>query len=159
MYDRRLVAVFLAPSQIHAHQHLCPVLALCASRARIYFQDCAELVLLASQHVAQFHVFKAFDGFLIHLVEFLLSDQSLLHEIKPQFELVDHLFYILVAVNPVVQFLHFAHLLLRRLLVVPEIGHVRAQFLFFDFYFLRVDVKDTSSTPTCVLLSLLIVLA
>ena len=61
--------------------------------------------------------------------------------------------------NPVVQFLHFAHLLFRRLLVVPEIGHVRAQFLFFDFYFLRVYVKDTSSTPTCVLLSLLIVLA
>jgi len=31
-----------------------------------------------------------------------------------------------------------------------------AQFFFFDFYFLAVDVKDTSSAPACAQKSLLI---
>jgi len=35
---------------------------------------------------------------------------------------------------------------------------MRAEFFFFDFDQLAVDVKDTSSAPTCALASLLIVL-
>jgi hypothetical protein len=52
----------------------------------------------------------------------------------------------------------FFHLQVRGFGVFPKVGHVGAQFLFFYFDFLAVDVKDTSSTRACVQKSLLIVL-
>ncbi len=52
--DGGLVAVTLTPAQVHAHEHLRPVLALGAAGTRIDFENGVHLVLVATQHVAQF---------------------------------------------------------------------------------------------------------
>ena len=42
------VAMSLGPAQIHAHEHLCPVLALGAAGSGVYFEDGAHDVAFAA---------------------------------------------------------------------------------------------------------------
>ena len=51
-----LEALLLGPAQVHAHQHLGPVLALGAARARMHRDDGVQRVGLAGKHGAGFQI-------------------------------------------------------------------------------------------------------
>ena len=152
-----LVAVLLAPAQIHAHKHRGPVLALGTAGSGIDFKHDAELILLAAQHIAQLEVLDYPYGRGIQFVKFMLLHEALLDHIPAYFQFSACIFDIAVAVKPLLYVLDFLHLRLCFLGMLPEIRHMRAQFLFFYLDFLAVDVKDTSSAPACAQKSLLIV--
>ena len=139
--DGGLVAVALTPAQVHAHQHRCPVLALGAAGAGIDFQYRVHLVLVVPQHVAQFEFLEHRQCLAVEGVDLAFLDQALLDEVKACRHLVDGQFHLLATVDPVAQRLDFLHLGLGGLLVLPEVRHVGAQFLFLDLDFLAVDVE------------------
>ena len=149
--------MFLAVSQIHAHQHRCPVLTLGATGAGVDLEHHAEFVLLAAEHIAQFEFFNLIQRVGIHRIQFGLLHGTFFHKVKGHFEIVHCVFHLLIPFNPGLEVLDFFHLDLRFLRVLPKVGHMGAQLLFFYFYFLAVDVKDTSSAPACAQKSLLIV--
>ena len=56
VHDVGFKAVPLAPAQIHAQEHLRPILRLRAARARVDGKNRVVGVKLAAQHLAKFHV-------------------------------------------------------------------------------------------------------
>ena len=156
--DGGLVVVLFAPAQVHAHEHRSPVLRLGTTGTRVDFQYHAQLVLFATQHVAQLEILNQRHRMVINLVDLLFRNDTLFYKVEGQLQLLDRFLDFGIAVYPEVQRFYLFHLRFGLLLVFPEVGHMGAQLLFFYLDFLRIDVKDTSSTPTCVLLSLLIVL-
>ena len=136
-----LVAVLLAPAQIHAHEHRCPVLTLRAAGARVDFQHHAELVLLAAQHVAQLKVFDLLHGVGVEAVEFGLVDEFFLDELHPGLHFLDGGGHLFVALDPGLEVLDFLHLRLCLLGVLPEVRHVGAEFFLLNLYAFAVDVQ------------------
>ncbi len=55
--DLRLESLLLGPAQVHAHQHLGPVLALGAARAWMNGDDGVERIGLAAEHGPRFKLF------------------------------------------------------------------------------------------------------
>ena len=53
----RLEALLLGPAQIHAHQHLGPVLALRAARAGMHGDNGIQRIGLAREHGPRFQLF------------------------------------------------------------------------------------------------------
>ena len=51
----------LAPADVHAHEHLGPILRLCTARAGVHNDDGVEHVRLAREHGAGFELFGVFD--------------------------------------------------------------------------------------------------
>ena len=139
--DGGLVAMALTPSQIHAHEHGCPVLALGASGAGVDLEDGVHLVLVVAQHVAQLEFLEHRQRLAVESVEFVFLDEAFLDKVKTCRDLVDGEFYFLAAVNPVTQGLDFLHLCLGGLLVLPEVGHMGAEFLFLDLDLFPIDVE------------------
>ena len=60
--DRHLVAVALAPAEVHAHEHGRPVVRLRAAGAGIDGKDCAEVVAFVPQHILEFQRLHGLDG-------------------------------------------------------------------------------------------------
>jgi hypothetical protein len=112
-----------------------------------------------AQHVAQLKLLNLVESLGIELVEVVFADEAVFHEVEPKCDFFYGTVNVLATVNPKMQVLDFAHLCLSCLLVLPKVGHMSAQLFFFNFYYLVVDVKDTSSTRPCVLVSLLVGLA
>ncbi len=139
--NRGLVAMFLAIAQVHAHQHLRPVLALGAPRAGVDFQDHSHMVLLAAEHVAQLQGLDFGHRRGIHRVELGLLEQLLLVEIPAILQLIHSGLDFLVAVHPGLQVLDFLHLGLRLLGMLPEVRHMGAELLLLDLYLLIVDIE------------------
>ncbi len=131
--DGCLIAVTFRITQIQAHQHLRPVLTLCAAGTGVDFEHHAELVFLAPQHIAEFKTFEFLDHSLILLVYFLLRHEFLLHKIKGELKFLHLLFKRGVGINPEMKLLDLAHLSLSLIPVVPEVSDMRAQFLLLDF--------------------------
>ena len=139
--NRGFVAMFLAVAQIHAHEHRGPVLALGAACAGVDFEHHAHVVLLATEHVAQLERLGLFECGSIELIKFLLGDEFLLIEIPAVLQLFGGGSHLLVAVDPGLEIFDFLHLRLSLLGVLPEVGHMSAEFLLFDLDFLAVDVE------------------
>ncbi len=147
----------LAPTHVHSHQHRSPVLALCASCAGVDFEHDPEFVFLAAKHIAELKALDFVDSRGIHGIELALFHLALLDKFPCNLQLLHGIFNFGIAVNPRLDIFDFLHLCLRFLGMFPKIRHMGAEFLLFDFYFLAVDVKDTSSTRACVQKSLLAV--
>ena len=152
--DSRLITMSLAPTQIKTHKHIGPVLTLGSTGTGIDFEYGAQLIFFPTQHIAQFEIFDKSDSTLINLVEFRLGNHFFLDKIIGQSKFLDRLLYFPVSINPKMQIFDLFHLRFGLLPIFPEIGHMSTQLFLFDLNYFRIDVKDTSSTPTCVLLSL-----
>ena len=87
-----LVAMSLCPTQIEAHKHLRPVLALSSASSRIYFQHHAELVLLAAEHIAKLKFLDRLNERCVLSIDLLLSYKPFLYEIEGKLKLL-HLFF------------------------------------------------------------------
>ena len=110
------------------------------------------------QHIAQLKLLNLADCAGIKVVDFLLGDKILLDEVEGKSQLLHEFADFVVVVDPIMQFFHFAYLSLGSLLVAPEVGHMSAQFFFFYFDTLAIDVKETSSARPRALASLLVAL-
>ena len=139
--DFGLVALFLAPAEVHTHEHLSPVLRLGAARACGYLDDRAELVLLAAEHIAHLEVFDLRDGLRVCGVEFLFGDGLLLVEVVGELEFLHGVAHGGVAFYPEFQPLDELHLCLGFLLVLPELGSLCLEFLLLELYFLPFYVQ------------------
>ena len=133
--------MFLAITEIHAHQHLGPVLALGASGSGVDFQNHTHMVLLAAEHVAQLKRLDFLQGGSMHRVKLLFADQFLLVEVPAILKLVDGGLHLVVTVYPGLKVLDFLHLRLRLLGMLPEVRHMGAEFLLLDLYLLIVDIE------------------
>ena len=94
-----------------------------------------------AQHVTQLQFLEQAHGLGVQGVHLALFNEAFLDEVKSGGHLVHSEFHFLTAVNPVAQGLDFLHLGLGGLLVLPEVGHMGAQFLFFDLDFLAIDIQ------------------
>ena len=72
----------LAIAEIHAHEHLCPVLAFGAASSGVDLQHDAEFVFFAAQHVAEFESLDSFDSPGILAVDFIFGDEFLFVEVE-----------------------------------------------------------------------------
>ena len=52
--DFRLETSPLTPTQIHAQQHICPVLRFGPTRASLHIEECIARVLLTAEHALKF---------------------------------------------------------------------------------------------------------
>ena len=129
--DGGLVAMLLAPAQVHAHEHRRPVLALGTTSTRVDLHDGAELVLLTAQHVAQLEFLNLVESVGVEGIEFVLGEHAFLDEVEAHFHFTHGSFHLGALLNPHLDGLDFAHLRFGFLLVTPEVGHMSAQLLFF----------------------------
>ena len=61
--------------------------------------------------------------------------------VEGELRLVGKTSHLLISLNPLFETLHLLHLLLCTLRIVPKVGSLSAQLLFFIFYFLLVYVE------------------
>ena len=138
---RHLVAVSFRPSHIHSHEHLCPVLTLCAAGTGVYLEDTLHGVLLLAQHVLQFQFLQQFYRCGVVAVNLFFGDHFFFVEVEGKLQLVGSVTHLVIAVNPFLYGLDFLHLFFRSLAVFPEVGRLRAEVFFFVFYLLAVYVQ------------------
>ena len=62
-------------------------------------------------------------------------------EVEGQLKLIGTCLHLFVSVDPSLDVLHLLHLLLCTLGVVPKVGSLGAQLLFFQFHLFSVDIK------------------
>ena len=136
-----LVAVGLAPAGVHAQQHRRPVERLGAAGSGVDVQNSAHLVLVATQHVAQFERFDVRDRLRIVRIHLLLGDHPLFQEIGHQFQILDLLADRVVIGDPALDRRHPAQLLLRTRRIVPEVGVLRLLLLVLQIHALAFDVE------------------
>ncbi len=120
-----LVAVRLAPTHIHAHEHRRPVEGLRTAGARIYIDDSTHAVLLAPQHVAQFECLDKRYALGIQCVAILLGSDTFLDEFGHHFEFLGAFADVVEIDNPTLYRCDFAQLGLRLVGRLPEIGFER----------------------------------
>ncbi len=147
----------LTPAEIHAHEHRGPVLAFGTAGTGVDLEHYSKLVFLAAEHVAQFEILDLGDGFGIESVDLRFLYKTFLEKVPCDLEFVDNLVNLFITYDPRLKILDFFHLCLGFLGMLPEVGHVCAEFFLLYLDFLAVDVKDTSSAPACAQKSLLIV--
>ncbi len=75
------IVVAFAPAEVHAHEHLCPVLAFGTAGTGIDVDDGAEPVFLAAEHFFKFEFFYGQRGIVvlllyIFLVSFAISKKA-----------------------------------------------------------------------------------
>ena len=136
-----LVAVGLSPPHVHTHQHLCPVLALCATGAAVDLQHTVHRVLLLPQHVHHLQVLDGLQRLLIVGIHLLLAHHLLLEEVKGQLQFVCSRAYIIISFYPTLDTAHLFHLFLGALRVVPEVGSLRSELLFFQLHLSLVNLQ------------------
>ena len=139
--DAHLVFMCFGPSLIHAHEHLCPVLCLGATCARVDFQHSIHAVSLFAQHVAKLQVFNQRQCVGIRFVHFLLGGHLFFIEVESQCGLLGSVVHLLVSHNPFLYVLHLLHLRLGFLGVIPKSRCLSAQLLLLQFYLLGVDLE------------------
>ena len=118
--DLRLVSFRFAPAEVHSHEHIAPVLRFRSSGTRHDLQDSAHLILLLAEHVLQLQFLRQVDGMGIGGIHLLFRHGLLLIEVEREFQLLDGILHIVIAIHPFLDVLDFLHLRLRGFLVVPE---------------------------------------
>ena len=108
---RHLVAVSLCPAHIHSHEHLCPVLTLCAAGTGVYLEDTLHGVLLLAQHVLQFQLLQSFYRYLVVFIDLFFGDHFLFVEVEGKLQFVGGTTHLVIAVNPLLDGFNFLHLL------------------------------------------------
>jgi len=149
--DVRFITLALDPAQIHAHQHLRPVLRLGAAGAGVDGEDGALVVAGPAEHLAEFEVGDAF--FQRIALGFQILEHAFIRLALGEFIQVAKIGcfpgQILPGLDPVAPFGDVAHDLLCSLIVVPETG---LGYLFLErslFVFLGLNVKGTSAERQC----------
>ena len=139
--DRCLISVAFGIAEIEAHEHLGPVLTLCAACAGIDLQHHAEFVFLTAKHIAQLKGLDVFchDGIL--LVDLFFRDEAFLHEVECKPEFLHLLLKRLIGIDPEMKVFDLLHLGLCLLTVFPEVRNVGAEFLFLHLDLLGIDVE------------------
>jgi len=145
--DLGLEPLALAPTQVHAQQHLCPVLGLGTAGAGIDADDGMVRVVGTGEHAGELHA--------LHLPgqgrqQFTdLDEGGLVLPFLPQFDQHLQVLELRLGRVPVVDQLGQLGALLQDLLgalvVVPEVRPGNPGLQFADPLTLAVDVKDTSS--------------
>ena len=139
-----VVFVALAPTRVHTEQHLCPVAAFGAAGARVDGQDHTEAVLFIAHHIAELELFYQADSVLVCLVGLLFRGLFGLEEFEDDRQLVETVSDFVIFLYPRLDETDLLEQLFGCLGVVPEIG-LMSDFLFgLDFFYLLVDVKETS---------------
>ena len=98
--DFGFVALFFAPAEIHTHKHLSPVLSLSTTSTSNDFDNSAEFVLFATEHIAHFEVFDEGNSVVVCLVNFVFGHSLFFVEIVGNLHFVDSGINGIVAFNP-----------------------------------------------------------
>ena len=138
-------AFVLAPAQVHAQQHLGPILRLGAAGAGLDVDECVRAVHLAGEHALEFELLD-FRGEAVDIVRdrggrafVVLADRKieqiagLAERIGQRADAADDAFERRALLAEV----------LRALRVVPDVGVFELARDFFEAFGLRIEVKDT----------------
>ena len=139
-----LIAVSLAPTSVHTEQHRSPIEGLCTSGTCIDIDNCAHLILLTGEHIAQFELLDEFDCSCVGSLCLLLACKPLAHKLRHQYHLIDTFFYLIKTLYPTLHTCDLTQLLLRLLGHIPKVGSESLLLLVLKVYSSLVDVKGTS---------------
>ena len=145
----RLETVLLGPSQIHAHEHLGPVLRLSAAGSGMDVHDRVQLIVLAGQQDLGLDTVDELLGF------FLMRSKIIDHRLAFPSKLDEGLYVIQASGYIVIEFeaLFEAGALLidfaGAFLVGPEIGFRDLLLQLVELMLFRAGVKETSARPRC----------
>jgi len=128
-----LIPALLSPHEVHSHEHLCPVIAFCATGACIDLEDGAEAVLLTAQHVAELKFFYCCEGFIILLTHLLIGDFTLFEEVVQDEHVLNGSVDFGESRGPALNRGYLLHEFLCFFRVIPESVRVGNLFLFLDF--------------------------
>ena len=98
--DRGFIVMLFAPSQVHTHQHRCPVLRLGSSGSRIDFQNDTQFILFPTQHIAKFEILDKLRSAFVNLVHLFFRHDTFFHEIESQPQFFHRLFYFGITIYP-----------------------------------------------------------
>ena len=146
LHDLGLVAAPVAPAQVHAQQHLGPVLGLGAAGSGMKGDDGVPAVVGAAEELAQLHArqavrnlpetgFRLFQG---------LGVVLFLGQVQKEARFLDARVALAVVVHGLPEQGLFLEDLLGLVGVVPEVGLGGEGYQFVDSLLLAVDVKDAS---------------
>ena len=138
---RHAMSMSFGPAHIHSHEHLRPILTLCAACARIDFKHTVHRVFFLTQHIHEFQALDSLDGLSIIVVNLFLCHHFVFVEVESQLQFVGCLAHISIACNPFFDALHLLHLLLCTGRVIPKVGCLSAQLLLFELHFLLVNIQ------------------
>ena len=120
------ITIGLGITEIHTHQHRCPILTLRTTGTGVNLQYATHLIGLITKHVLQFQILDMLQCLCIGLVYFLFGNQFVFIKIESQFQFVCQCLDIIVSLNPLLQSLHQFHLCFGLLLVIPETRSLRS---------------------------------
>ena len=140
-----LHAISFSPAQVHAEQHLRPILAFRAARTGVHGNyGIARIVLTRKQHgVFQLAQRRLKRLHIAHNVS--LYTLAFTSELKERIQIVRQRPDLDIVVDPFFQALAILHHLLAALRLVPEVGFSNQGFGLAQFSFLAGRVKDTSA--------------
>jgi hypothetical protein len=145
----RLEAVLLSPPQIHAHQHLGPVLRLRAAGSGMNVDDGIQPVVFTGQQNFRFDaIHECLEVFQLRreVVEHGLAFARKLHQ---GLDIIQLACYLTIEFDA---FLEAGPLLIDfagTFLIGPEIGFVDLLLQFIELALLSFSVKETSARPRC----------
>ena len=120
------ITIGLGITEIHTHQHRCPILTLRTTGTGVNLQYATHLVGLITKHILEFERFNRLTRFRISSIHIFLCYQFLFIEIKCQLKFICQCLDIIVSLNPLLQSLHQFHLCFGFLLVIPETRSLRS---------------------------------
>ena len=128
-------------AEIHAHEHLCPVLCFGSSGAGVDFQYACHGILLFAEHVFQFQRLNGIEGFCVAFVHFLFADHLVAVEFQREFHLFGECADLVVSVDPFFEAFDEFHLFFGTFAVVPEFRVLRTELFLLVLHDFGVDVE------------------
>jgi hypothetical protein len=145
IYLGNLVSVLFSPHDVHAVEHVGPVLTFRAASTGVDLDHGAELIFLEAEHLFELELFNHVKGLLVLSFELILPYISGIVKFIEHLEVIELLAHLVIGVSPD----FFSPDIFQNgfclLWVVPEIGLMCDALLVLYLGSLAIVVKDTSS--------------